>query len=135
MSFDSNLQMRKGAEPLHTPRVIHTLRFIPHIVASMTKKLLIFSRDKHSVKKMLSPDEINMQKARIKYSHQAGSLLLCSDQTRRQAVGGKPISTLPYVTKSYLSSDQLALSNVIKTDYIEKYLKITASVVLLTHDI
>lgn len=77
---------------------------------------------------MPSPDEVNMQKARIECSHQAASLPLCSGQTWRQAVGGKPVSALPYVTLSYLSSDQLALPNVIGTDYIEKYLKITASV-------
>lgn len=63
------------------------------------KKRLIFSRDQHS-KKTLSPDEIKMQKARLKYSSQAGSLLLCSGQRRRQAVGGKPISAVPYVTPS-----------------------------------
>lgn len=63
------------------------------------KKWLIFSRDQHS-KKTLSPDEIKMQKARIKYSSQAGSLLLCSGQRRRQAVGGKTISAVPYVTPS-----------------------------------
>lgn len=80
--------------------VFHTPRFIPHTVAPMTlKKWLIFSRDQHS-KKTLSPDEIKMQKARLKYSSQAGSLLLCSGQRWRQAVGGKSISAVPYVTPS-----------------------------------
>lgn len=62
------------------------------------KKWLIFSRDQHSKENAIPRWNKKCKKARLKYSSQAGSLLLCSGQRWRQAVGGKPISAVPYVT-------------------------------------